>query len=125
MQVPIGVSGVVGEQPDVDHAPDPADIYPGQVGLIREELDHLTGYAEAHSDQLLRRSPAAVLGRGTGAGARPGGTHQVQHDPHGLIDRRRDRRAQPYPLSTLAGSQPTTRIRPASAPSMSSMLSTT
>src|SRR6266516_5727695 len=43
-----GLGQVVGEQADVDHSPDAADVHPGQVRLVREELHHLTWYAEAH-----------------------------------------------------------------------------
>src|SRR6266516_1855950 len=39
---------VVREQPHVDHPPDAADVHPGQVRLVREELHHLTWYTEAH-----------------------------------------------------------------------------
>src|ERR1700692_1528999 len=35
-----GLGQVVGEQADVDHPPDPADVDPHPVGLIGEELDH-------------------------------------------------------------------------------------
>jgi hypothetical protein len=51
-------------------------------------------------------------GRGIRAGGCPGGTHQAQHDPYGLIVCGRDRRAQPYLSSTLAGSRPTTSTPP-------------
>src|ERR1700742_5019700 len=57
-----------GQQPDVDHPPDAADVHPGQIRLL-QELDHLTRYAEAHAHPLLNfigyqpfRSPAGSPG---------------------------------------------------------------
>src|SRR6202035_4956752 len=44
-----GLGQVVGEQADIDHPPDPADVDPGQVGLIGQELDHLAWDAKAHA----------------------------------------------------------------------------
>src|SRR5579872_453970 len=43
-----GLGRVIGQQADVDDTAHAAHVHPGEVGLIREELDHLTGYAEAH-----------------------------------------------------------------------------
>src|SRR5579875_3546892 len=43
-----GLGRVVREQADVDHPPHPTDVHAGQVGLVGEALDDLTGYAEAH-----------------------------------------------------------------------------
>src|ERR1700722_6143337 len=59
---------VVVEQADVDHAPDPTDVHPGQVGLIREELDHLTWDTKAHA--ITSSSPAGLL---SPVSARPSG----------------------------------------------------
>jgi len=39
---------LVFQQADVDDPPDPADIDPGQIGLVRQELDNLTRNPESH-----------------------------------------------------------------------------
>jgi len=43
-----GHGRIVGQQADVDKPADAAHVHLGQIGLLRMQLDHLTGYAEAH-----------------------------------------------------------------------------
>src|SRR5262249_61649063 len=88
---PTGLGGVVGERPDVDHPPDAADVHPGQVRLVREELHHLTWYAEAHviTPSLASRRLIACRARLP---------HQVHHHPGRLVHRRGDRFAETDPL---------------------------
>src|SRR5215467_11576279 len=101
-----GLGRVVGEQADVDHPPDAAHVHPGQVRLIGETLNYLTGYAKAHVTPFQRsvvtpatRSVTILTASSTAAAT-------------GSLS--------PMPGSVLAGSQPTTSTRPVCAPSMSS-----
>ena len=85
---------VVGQQADVDHPANAADIHSGQIRLVGQELDHLTRYAKTHLTDLLPIPPISRC--------------RSEHGLDRLVDGGGDRFAQADAVVDAgSGSQPT------------------